>query len=275
MNHSSRGRGRALAELVCLMTVLASSPAIQAQNTIRTSTVPNLPVERKDMPGLIENSLGMKFRTVPGGKVQFSIWETRVQDYEAFVMASGRSWSKPGFDQGKLHPAVNVNWEDAQAFCRWLTTQERKAGRLTEQQRYRLPTDEEWSLAVGLGTESGTSPEDKMKRRVIWPWGSYWPPRNREGNYAPELKADSFANTAPVGSFPPNASGLYDLGGNVWEWCEDWYNAARVTKVLRGASFNDAHPATLLASYRFHGTMNLTGEDIGFRVVLESKPLPP
>jgi formylglycine-generating enzyme required for sulfatase activity len=272
MNHSLPGHRSAWAALICLAAVHANGPWIRAQNIAPTASAPSLPVARTNISNVMENSLGMKFRTVPGATVYFSIWEIRVRDYEAFVAASGRSWSKPAFDQGREHPAVNVNWEDAQAFCRWLTAKERQEGRLTEQQRYRLPTDEEWSLAVGLGTESGTSPEDKMKRRVVWPWGSHWPPRTGDGNYAPELKADSFAHTAPVGSFSPNASGLHDLGGNVWEWCEDWYNTARVTKVLRGASFNDAHPASLLASYRFHGTMNLTGEDIGFRVVLDSQP---
>jgi formylglycine-generating enzyme required for sulfatase activity len=269
MNPFPRALRGVLAGLFSVMAVLACSPAIPAQNAVQTGIAPDPRGERMDMPGVVENSLGMKLVAVPGGKVRFSIWETRVQDYEAFVVASGRSWSRPSFDQGKVHPAVNVSWEDAQAFCRWLTTKERKEGRWAEQHRYRLPTDQEWSRAAGLETEAGTTPEEKMKQRVIWPWGSHWPPRNGEGNYASELKADTFLNTAPVGTMLPSVFGLCDLGGNVWEWCEDWYNAAQVTRVLRGASFNDAHPATLLAAYRFHGTMNLTGEDIGFRVVLE------
>jgi formylglycine-generating enzyme required for sulfatase activity len=108
-----------------------------------------------------------------------------------------------------------------------------------------------------------------MKTSIVWPWGHYWPPQTGDGNYAPDLQVDTITTTAPVGSFRPNIHGLYDMGGNVWEWCNDWFNEAQVTKALRGGSFNDAQPTDLLATYRFSGTMNLTGEDMGFRIVLE------
>ena len=215
------------------------------------------------------NSLGMRFASVPGTKVLFAIYETRIQDYQPFLAATRRAWSKPDFQQAPTHPVVNVTWMDAEAFCRWLTERERQAGLLAGRQRYRLPTDQEWSLAAGLGTEAGKTPEDRMKDLIVWPWGYYWPPQPGDGNYAPELGVDKFANTSPAGSFNPNRHGLYDLGGNVWEWCEDWYNEARVTKALRGGSFNDSQPTDLLAAYRFSGTMHLSNDDIGFRVVLE------
>jgi hypothetical protein len=121
-----------------------------------------------------ENSLGMKFVPVPGTIVLFSIWETRVQDFEAFVKATshnaGEGWRAPGetgqsfvagFSQTPLHPVANVTWDDAEAFCRWLTEKERAAGNLSAGQEFRLPTDAEWSRAVGLSIESGTNPEDK------------------------------------------------------------------------------------------------------------------
>ena len=222
----------------------------------------------------LENSLGMKLVPVPGVRVLFSIWETRVRDYLVFAEDTHRAWTRPDFAQTPDDSAVNVSWEDADAFCRWLTARERKAGRLTDKQRYRLPTDAEWSVAVGLGPEQGRTPEDRLQGSVVWPWGCSWPPRDGDGNYAPELETDKFTNTSPVGSFKPNRHGLFDLGGNAWEWCDDWYNDAQVTKALRGGSFHDSQPKDLLAAYRFSGTVHLNNDDIGFRVVIEDASAP-
>jgi formylglycine-generating enzyme required for sulfatase activity len=227
-----------------------------------------------DAPKPLENTLGMKLVKVPGARVMFSVWETRVRDYQAFAEETRRAWTRPDFAQTPDDPAVNVSWEDADAFCRWLTARERKAGRLTDKQRYRLPTDQEWSVAVGLGPERGRTPEDRLQASVVWPWGCTWPPQPGAGNYAPELEVDKFANTSQVGSFKPNQHGLFDLGGNAWEWCDDWYNDARVTKALRGGSFHDSQPKDLLAAYRFSATVHLSNDDMGFRVVLEDASAP-
>lgn len=113
----------------------------------------------------MENSLGMEFVRVSGSNVQFSIWETRVRDYQIFKEEAHRAWKSPEFEQTPEDPVVNVTWEDAAAFCQWLTERERKSGRLTAQQRYRLPTDQEWSVAVGLGPEQGRTPEDRSATR--------------------------------------------------------------------------------------------------------------
>jgi hypothetical protein len=73
--------------------------------------------------------LSMKFVPVPGTNVLFSVWETRVKDYQAFCDATGRSWEKPTFSQTDEHPVVNLNWEDAKAFCKWLAgRKERRIG---------------------------------------------------------------------------------------------------------------------------------------------------
>ena len=124
------------------------------------------------------NSLGMGFVPVPGADVLFSVWETRVKDYQAFCDATERSWKKPRFSQTGDHPAVNASWEDATAFCEWLSQREGN--------KYRLPTDHEWSCAVGIGDreDAEAAPKSKdMKIADVFPWGKQWPPPNDAGNY--------------------------------------------------------------------------------------------
>jgi formylglycine-generating enzyme required for sulfatase activity len=255
------------------------------------------------------NSLGMVFVPVPGTEARFSIWETRVQDFEAFVKATGRdmsgpmggikgsdaagpsdgySWHNPGFAQTSLHPVVGVTWHDARAFCAWLTRKEQEQGRLTHAQTYRLPTDAEWSRAVGQGK---------------YPWGDTWPPPAGAGNYAGEEAKDAdwpansgiiagyrdgFPRTAPVGNFAPNPYGLFDMGGNVWEWCEDVYRremnleevrrklpffnddgSSQKYRVLRGGSwFNDSWNVVLFCSFHHAHVPDSRDARVGFRVVL-------
>jgi hypothetical protein len=216
-----------------------------------------------------ENSLGMRFVPVPGTKVLFCVWETRVQDYGTYAKAKGRSWEKPGFDQGPTHPAVNVSWEDAKQFCLWLTEQEWAKGVLAGTWDYRLPTDFEWSAAVGLPEEKGQTPEERDARiQDHYPWGTQWPPRIGVGNYAPSLLVDSYDHTSPVGSFKSNRHGLYDLGGNVWELCEDFFDGKGGARVLRGASWGNGYPGGLLSSCRDYVTPGSRCVNVGFRVVL-------
>jgi formylglycine-generating enzyme required for sulfatase activity len=229
------------------------------------------------------NSLGMEFITVPGTKGLFGIWDTRVQDYRAYAEANpgvDARWKKPGFKQGEDHPVVNVNWADAKAFCAWLTQKERTEGKIGQDQEYRLPTDKEWSAAVGTSK---------------YPWGELWPPQNGSANYAPEYKTDDYPNTSPVGSFKANACGLYDMGGNVWQWCESWYrsemNDPAITgsltwlnddgggekyRVVRGASWADkADPVYFMSSFRQRVNPGERKNNYGFRCVLAPLPTPP
>jgi formylglycine-generating enzyme required for sulfatase activity len=107
----------------------------------------------------------MKFVPVPGTEVSFCIWETRVKDYAAYAAANSGvdvGWKSLGFTQSDTHPVVRVSWKDAQAFYAWLTKKELAAGRIKAGQKYRLPTDAEWSVAVGLGQEKGDTPEEKQ-----------------------------------------------------------------------------------------------------------------
>lgn len=236
------------------------------------------------------NSLGMKFVPVPGTKVLFSIWETRVQEYETFARATGHEVKKPDFAQGPTHPAVNVSWDDAQAFCAWLSKKERRM--------YRLATDAEWSMAIGLGIESGGTPSDMAWRAgdkgYLWDGGQepltkgggsfagQWPPPRGAGNFADETSktrhadwgvingyADGFTETAPAGSFTANQFGIYDLAGNVQEWCEDWFSVDHSIRVFRGGAWNVANELELLSAYRAGAEPASRRSDCGFRCVLE------
>jgi formylglycine-generating enzyme required for sulfatase activity len=222
----------------------------------------------------IVNTLGMKFVPVKGTDVQFSIWETRVKDYAAFAAANAgvdESWKKPfrSFKQEDTHPVVNVSWNDANAFCAWLTQKELAAGKIKAGQKYRLPTDAEWSVAVGLGKEEGNTPKEKqMGVKDVYPWGKEWPPPKGAGNYHKILKVDNFEYTSPVGSFAVNKLGLHDMGGNVREWCEDKWNPTSTYRVLRGASWLSGSPGDLLSSYRNGFSPDSRSFNIGFRCVL-------
>ncbi len=267
---------------------VAASPAAAPAATLAMKTEPPkvvTPEPEKPAPkstqgtGLPENSLGMKF--VPVGDVQFAIWQTRVKDFEIFAKAvdlRSNAWKGPGFKQAPDHPVVNVTWHEAVAFCKWLTEKERKDGTLPAGQLYRLPTDLEWSKAVGLGEETGRTPEARdMGIPDVYPWGTQWPPPASAGNYTGEetgsdvaIKGydDSFAWTSPVGSFPPNQLGLYDMGGNVWQWVMDSWNGESKHKVLRGASwYNGALKLSLLSSCRVHAAPDSSTDNYGFRLV--------
>lgn len=127
------------------------------------------------------------------------------------------SWRNPGFIQGNNHPVVNVTWNDAVAMAKWLGEREGV--------KYRLPTEAEWEYACRADTRtryaSGDNPLSLLKIANIFDLdaGEYW---LRWAQFALSGH-DGFAFTSPVGSFAPNAWGLYDMHGNVWEWVSDWY----------------------------------------------------
>jgi formylglycine-generating enzyme required for sulfatase activity len=220
------------------------------------------------------NSLGMIFVPIPGSEAMFCIWITRVQDYQVMADATARPWEKTRFAQGPTHPAVNISWEDAMEFCSWLTRRERGMDWIRSNQLYRLPTDIEWSLAVGLGHEKGKTPKDKdNKTPGMYPWGRQWPPPRGVGNFDPSLNVDDYIYTSPVGAFPPNPFGLYDMAGNAREWCEDLFDpGASRRRVVRGSSWFDTPQKTLESSRRCLTTTerhNDTRPDyFGFRCVL-------
>jgi formylglycine-generating enzyme required for sulfatase activity len=195
------------------------------------------------------------------------------------------SWKDPGFAQTPDHPVVGISWEDAGQFCDWLTRKERSEGILSAFQRYRLPTDTEWSEAIGLTHETGTTPEERSARvKNVYPWGSRFPPPNDFGNYAgSESRAgapenwpviagyhDAYARTGPVTAFGPNQKGLCSLGGNVWEWCEDKYTTTLNWRTLRGGSWSTSRSEETLSSFRRGYDPYFRSDDVGFRCVIAS-----
>jgi formylglycine-generating enzyme required for sulfatase activity len=114
-------------------------------------------------------------------------------------------------------------------------------------------------IAVGLSSEPGKTPEGRDSKIEIFPWGKDWPPPCEAGNYYGEESRqsrnslvirgfkDGYPRTSPVGSFVANKYGLFDMGGNVWQWCEDWYSSGQVDRVLRGASWRIRPGASAIA----------------------------
>ncbi len=221
---------------------------------------------------VFENSLGMRFVPIPGTYVQFSIWETRVQDFAEF--AKGNSVGDEKWKSSVLTHPAGVSWQDAVAFCVWLTQKEQKDGKITANHRYRLPTDIEWSIASGMSVEPGLSPkarDRKVRKPFIYQWGDRWPPPRGAGNYSQIMGVDDFGGASPVGSFAPNRQGLYDTGGNVWEWCQDWYDPeARKERVMRGASWASDRSGVMMLSFRQHYPPDFSVKG-GFRCVLEGE----
>lgn len=218
------------------------------------------------LPQTFDNSLQLHFQSVPGTDVRFCTYLTRVQDYKIFAQATGAALHAPDFKQDANHPVVCVNWEDAKAFCAWLTTREQEQKLIPPKAFYRLPTSREWSLAVGLSAAVADGLEEP--NTAVYPWGTQWPPPKNAGNYSQTLAIDSFPYTSPVGSFAQNRFGLFDMGGNVWEWCEDIYNRSPDYRILRGASWRLRDPEDLASTKVIGNKPDIRLDVYGFRIVL-------
>lgn len=197
------------------------------------------------------------------------------QQDKAFAQKTEYNWRYWGVDQAESSPVVNVSWNDAVAFCAWLSRIEGK--------RYRLPTEAEWEYACRAGTNtrfhSGDDPERLVeignvadgtaKETFTW-WNAV-------------TAKDGFAFPCAVGRFRPNLFGLYDMTGNAAEWCADWYGvdyyansplddplgpAGGSSRVIRGGGWSG-----FLTSYRtaFRHRGRPTGryDYVGFRVLCE------
>jgi formylglycine-generating enzyme required for sulfatase activity len=192
---------------------------------------------------------------------------------EWWIGVEGAHWKRPEGPGSNLrkredHPVVHISWNDARAFCAW-------AGK-------RLPSEAEWEYAARGGLEQKT-----------YPWGDELTPRGKGGKAQhmcniwqgkfPDFNsgADGYLATAPVKSFAPNGFGLYNMSGNVWEWCSDWFSRdhsdgvaenptgpARGThKIIRGGSYlcHASYCNRYRVAARTANTPDSTSAHCGFR----------
>lgn len=186
-------------------------------------------------------------------------------------------WNNTGYPQTDSHPVVNVSWQDCIAYCKWLSAKEKRL--------VRLPTEAEWEYANRAGSTStysmGDSAESVLENaRTLEPN----PKINRLA--IQNLKIKNLGDPpfpVPVGSYQPNAFGLYDMHGNVWEWTSDWYSESYYAssprrdptgppqgevKVRRGGAWN-SFPIWTRSSFRNWNTVESRCMNLGFRVVGE------
>ena len=224
------------------------------------------------------NALGMRFVPLEEKRpVLICATETSVRDFETWLRDTGRTWKqKPSFLLGGNHPAAGVSWEDATAFCAWLTKRDRASKLIPATAAYRLPNDTEWSLAAGLKNEQGADPAARnLADKTHYPWtpkADDWKPPALTANLdATKISGttDTYSYTAPVDSSRANSLGLYEMGGNVSEWCADAWPGAPEERVIRGGSWLSFDKDALLTSARFHALKNATRADLGFRCVLD------
>ncbi|MEJ7913087.1 MAG: formylglycine-generating enzyme family protein [Chitinophagaceae bacterium] len=239
-------------------------------------TIAERPLDPKDFPGVpLEN-------IVPGSGV-FTPTAAPVpldNPMQWWKYVPGASWKHPQGPQGEQsttepnHPAVHVSYEDALAYATW-------AGK-------RLPTEAEWEYAA----QGGKGNQTYYWGAELKPGGK-WAANIYQGNFPDKNTGeDGFIGASPVKSFPPNAYGLYDMDGNVWEWCSDFYRAAyysespsanpqgpsdsydadepgAVKRVQRGGSFlcSDQYCIRYRPGSRGKGEVSSGSDNLGFRCV--------
>jgi formylglycine-generating enzyme required for sulfatase activity len=203
----------------------------------------------------------------------FGIWNTSTNQWDRHA---GASWRSPGFAQTPQDPVVDVDWDDAVAFCRWLSGNEGKT--------FRLPTEAEWEYACRAGTQTayfwGDDPELGKGFANCLDQSA----KARFALFPPFGWSDGFVYTSPVGTFRANPWGLYDMLGNVLQWCSDFYGvypardsdgpatdpalAEGKQRNLRGGAFVYG-PKHCRCAFRGRNDAGFRNFYIGFRIVEE------
>jgi formylglycine-generating enzyme required for sulfatase activity len=185
------------------------------------------------------------------------------------------NWRAPGFPQTDDHPVVNVSYNDALKFCEWLSEKEKR--------RYRLPTEAEWEYAsrASTSTRYHNGDDPKRLREVAHVLDVKGLEKYGHVHQLPLPPSGPF--TVRVGGSRPNAWGLYDMHGNAWEWCSDYYDedyyarspaddpagpAEGTVRVRRGGAWN-SFPLYARASFRNYNNADSRCVNLGFRVVRE------
>jgi formylglycine-generating enzyme required for sulfatase activity len=231
------------------------------------------------LPKEVVNSINMKLMLIPAGqydmgpngsKHRATIAKSFYLGATEVTFAQYRQWKKDhrvadAVDEFNAddRPVAMVSWNESREFCDWLSEQpeEKKAGRV-----YALPTEAQWEWAARAGTTTTRYFGDTDKGQADYSWFNV--------TYTPNPKSEEKGRgRQPVGKLKPNAFGLYDMLGNVWEWCADRRTDEEGTvfdPVMRGGSWRSgAFHCTAVA--HDPGDVNQRGDNIGFRVMCRIK----
>lgn len=221
----------------------AKSPGVELTPQVKMQEAKKICVECPEMVPIPNTNFSMAKYTVT------------FQDWDACVVDGGCNGYHPSDKEwGRAtRPVINVSWNDAQAYIKWLSN---KTGNT-----YRLPTEEEWEIAARAGTTTDYY-------WGIFPFGDSTNSVNANCNGCGS-KWDN-RTTAPVGSFKPNGYGLYDMSGNVWQWTDSCWDGDCNFRVLRGGSWNDTATNIRIAT-RFKDAVNERYHISGFRVAMTLK----
>ncbi len=204
--------------------------------------------------------------------VTFAEWDAAIAAGAELVTPDDEGWGRGS------RPVINVNWEDAQAYLKWLND---RIGSSVALGRYRLPSEAEWEYACRAGT---TTPFD-VGATIFTAQANF----DGSYTYGKGVKGEYRQKTVPVGSFAANAFGFHDMHGNVWEWCHDHWNASYIDarndgapwmasdglqRILRGGSWDD-EPKWLRSAARLRNDYTLRDKSGGFRLARSILTLSP